>query len=304
MGIEAVLLQIFNGLSLGSILLLVGLGLSITFGIMGVINFAHGEFLMVGAYVVYILQIITGRFYDHAFFNLTFLASLPLSFMISALLGFLLEKVLVRFLYGRPFEGMLATWGCSLILQQMARNIFGANNVDVRSPAWLGGGVEVMSGLQLPFIRLFILALTVICVLGIYLYLYRTGHGRRMRAVMQNRSMSSCLGIPTREIDAYTFALGSGLAGVAGCAVSLLGSVGPSTGQNYIIDAFMVVVLGGTGRLAGTIAAALVMGVLNPLFEMITTSSMGKVILFILVILFLQGKPQGLFFLKSRTLEG
>lgn len=303
MGIETLLSQVFNGLSLSSVLLLVGLGLSITFGIMGVINFAHGEFLMVGAYVVYVLQTIFDKFYGHGVSGVSFLISLPLSFFVAAFLGFLLEKVLIRFLYGRPYEGILATWGCSLILQQVARNIFGANNVDVASPKWLAGGVEAMPGLQFPYNRLFILALTTICVMGIYLYLYRTAQGRRMRAVMQNRDMSACLGIRTRKVDTYTFALGSGLAGVAGCAVSLLGSIGPSTGQNYIIDAFMVVVLGGTGRLAGTIAGALVMGVLNPVFELISTSSMGKVILFILVILFLQGKPQGLFSLKTRALD-
>jgi len=303
MGIETLLSQIFNGLSLSSVLLLVGLGLSITFGIMGVINFAHGEFLMVGAYVVYVLQGLFNKFYGHGAAGLSFLISLPLSFFVAALLGFLLEKVLIRFLYGRPYEGILATWGCSLILQQAARNIFGANNVDVTSPKWLAGGVEAMPGLQLPYNRLFILALTTLCVVGIYLYLYRTAQGRRMRAVMQNRDMSACLGIRTRKVDTFTFALGSGLAGIAGCAVSLLGSIGPSTGQNYIIDAFMVVVLGGTGRLAGTIAGALAMGVLNPVFELISTSSMGKVILFILVILFLQGKPQGLFSLKTRALD-
>ncbi len=303
MGIETFLSQIFNGLSLSSVLLLVGLGLSITFGVMGVINFAHGEFLMVGAYVVYVLQTLFSKLFGHGASGVSFLISIPLSFFMAAFLGLLLEKFLIRFLYGRPYEGILATWGCSLIFQQMARNIFGANNVDVSSPKWLAGGVEVMSGLQLPYNRLFILALTSICVMGIYFYLYRTAQGRRMRAVMQNRDMSACLGIRTRKVDTFTFALGSGLAGVAGGAVSLLGSIGPSTGQNYIIDAFMVVVLGGTGRLTGTIAGALVMGVLNPVFELISTSSMGKVILSILVILFLQGKPQGLFSLKTRALD-
>jgi urea transport system permease protein len=303
MAIETLLAQIFNGLSLSSVLLLIGLGLSITFGIMGVINFAHGEFLMVGAYVVYVLQMLLNKFYGPGASGVPFLISLPLSFFLAASLGFLLEKVLIRFLYGRPYEGILATWGCSLILQQLARNIFGANNVDVASPNWLAGGVEVMPGLQLPYNRLFILALTTLCVMGIYLYLYRTAQGRRMRAVMQNRDMSACLGIRTRKVDTHTFGLGSGLAGIAGCAVSLLGSIGPSTGQNYIIDAFMVVVLGGTGRLAGTIAGALAMGILNPVFELISTSSMGKVILFIVVILFLQGKPHGLFSLRTRALD-
>ncbi len=300
---ETLLSQIFNGLSLSSVLLLVGLGLSVTFGIMGVINFAHGEFLMLGAYVVYVLQTLLSKFFGPGTAGVSFFISIPLSFFVAAFFGFLLEKVLIRFLYGHPYEGILATWGCSLILQQMARNIFGANNVEVASPKWLAGGVEAMPGLQLPYNRLFILALTTLCVMGLYLYLYRTAQGRRMRAVMQNREMSACLGIRTRRVDTYTFALGSGLAGIAGCAVSLLGSIGPSTGQNYIIDAFMVVVLGGTGRLAGTIAGALAMGILNPVFELISTSSMGKVILFILVILFLQGKPHGLFSLRTRALD-
>ncbi len=303
MGIETLLSQIFNGLSLGSVLLLVGLGLSITFGIMGVINFAHGEFLMIGAYVVYMLQMFLTHFLGVEASGASFLISIPLSFVAAACFGFLLEKTLIRFLYGHPYEGILATWGCSLILQQMARNIFGANNVEAASPKWLLGGVEVMPGLQLPYNRLFIIALTMMCVTGIYLYLYRTAQGRRMRAVMQNRDMSACLGIRTRKVDSYTFALGSGLAGIAGCAVSLLGSIGPSTGQNYIIDAFMVVVLGGTGRLAGTVAGAVAMGILNPVFELISTSSMGKVILFILVVLFLQGRPHGLFSLKTRALD-
>lgn len=300
--VETFLTQIFNGLSLGSILLLVGLGLSITFGTMGVINFAHGEFLMIGAYVAFVVQILFAR-YVNQLFDGYLLIALPASFLTAALIGFLLEKLLIRFLYGRLYETILATWGVSLIFQQAARSIFGASNVFVARPSWLGGGVEITPGLFLPYNRLFILALSGLCILGVYLYFYRSANGRRIRAVMQNRQMSACLGIPTSRIDAFTFALGSGLAGVAGCVVSLLGAVGPSTGQHYIIDAFMVVVLGGVGSLAGTVAGALTMGIFGSTFEFITTASMGKVIVFALVIVFLQCKPQGLFTLKTRKLD-
>lgn len=300
---EIFLSQVFNGLSLSSILLLVGLGLSITFGIMGVINFAHGEFLMIGAYTVYFIQVIFAKYVSPHLFGMYFLAAIPAAFFIAALIGFLLEKFLIRFLYGRPYETILATWGVSLIFQQAARNIFGANNVAVASPLWLKGGIEISQGLQLPYNRLFILSLSGLCIVSMHLYLYRSSNGRRIRAVMQNRQMSACVGIPTRKVDAFTFALGSGLAGVAGCAVSLLGSIGPATGQNYIIDAFMVVILGGVGGLTGTIIGALVIGTFNPVFEFITTSSMGKVIMFTLVIIFLQWKPQGFFSLKTRALD-
>jgi urea transport system permease protein len=299
MDITIVLSQVFNGLSLSSILLLIGLGLSITFGIMGVINFAHGEFLMIGAYTAYVLQ----RLSIGEDGGGLFLLSLPLAFVVAGGIGLLIERALIRFLYGRPYESILATWGLSLILQQLARNIFGANNVEVAAPRWLQGGLTIMEGLQLPYNRLFIMAVVVVCVTGMYLYLYRSRSGRRIRAVMQNRPMSACMGIKTRSVDSITFAIGCGLAGVAGSAVSLLGSIGPSTGQNYIIDAFMVVVLGGVGRLSGTIAGAVMIGIASPLFEFITTSSMGKVIVFALVIMFLQWRPSGFFALKTRTVD-
>jgi urea transport system permease protein len=299
MSIEMVLSQIFNGLSLSSILLLIALGLSITFGIMGVINFAHGEFLMVGAYTAYVLQ----KIFHGQDGGTYFLISLPVAFLVASIVGFILEKSLIKFLYGRPYEGILATWGLSLIFQQAARNIFGANNVEVTSPSWLAGGIELMNGLQLPYNRIFIIAVAALSVFVMYLYIYNSSAGRRMRAVMQNRDMSACMGIKTKSVDSTTFAIGCGLAGVAGCAVSLLGSIGPSTGQNYIVDAFMVVVLGGVGKLSGTIAGAIMIGMASPLFEYVTTSSMGKVIVFALVIIFLQWKPSGLFALKTRALD-
>ena len=296
---EAVLSQLFNGLSLSSILLLIALGLSITFGIMGLINFAHGEFLMIGAYVAYVME--KYIFVGHTGFS--FIASLPVAFVVAFIIGLIVERALIRFLYGRPYESILATWGLSLILQQGARNIFGANNVDVSAPEWLQGGIRLLSGFQLPYNRIFILSLAVAAIIGMYFYVNYSVSGRRMRAVMQNRGMSACMGVNTRKVDALTFAIGSGIAGIAGCAVSLLGSIGPSTGQNYIVDAFMVVVLGGVGNLAGTIAGAIMIGVTNPLFEYVTTSSMGKVIVFTLVIVFLQWKPSGLFSLKTRALD-
>lgn len=296
---EAVLSQLFNGLSLSSILLLVALGLSITFGIMGVINFAHGEFLMIGAYTAYVMQRLSSG--NQA--GIYFLLSLPAAFAVAFLLGMVVEKFLIRFLYGRPYESILATWGLSLILQQGARSIFGANNVEVTAPHWLQGGIQLLAGFQLPYSRIFILSLAVLTIIGMYCYVNYSSSGRRMRAVMQNRDMSACMGIKTRKVDSFTFAIGSGIAGVAGCAVSLLGSIGPSTGQNYIVDAFMVVVLGGIGSLSGTMAGALMIGLTNPLFEYVTTSSMGKVIVFTLVIIFLQRKPSGLFSLKTRALD-
>ena len=296
---EAILSQLFNGLSLSSILLLVALGLSITFGIMGVINFAHGEFLMIGAYTAYVMQRLSSG--NQA--GIYFLLSLPVAFAVAFFLGMVVEKFLIRFLYGRPYESILATWGLSLILQQGARSIFGANNVEVTAPHWLQGGIQLLAGFQLPYSRIFILSLAVLAIIGMYCYVNYSSSGRRMRAVMQNRDMSACMGIKTRKVDSFTFAIGSGIAGVAGCAVSLLGSIGPSTGQNYIVDAFMVVVLGGIGSLSGTMAGALMIGLTNPLFEYVTTSSMGKVIVFSLVIIFLQRKPSGLFSLKTRALD-
>ncbi len=293
-------MQLFNSLSISSVLLMVALGLSITFGIMGVINFAHGEFVMVGAYVTYVVD----RWLHDPLGGAWYPVALALAFLVTAGLGFLTERSLIRFLYGRPFESILATWGLSLILQQLARNVFGAANVEVRTPDWLQGGLALADGVQLPANRLFIIGAALTCVLGTYLFLNRTRAGCSMRAVMQNRPMAAALGINTAAVDARTFALGSGLAGIAGCVVSLLGSVGPATGQNWIIDSFMVVVLGGVGSIAGSVAGAVLIGAASPLFEFITTSSMGKVIIFALIVVFLQYRPAGLLALRTRALEG
>ena len=300
---DTLLLQIFNGLSVSSILLLIALGLAITFGLMNVINMAHGELLMIGAYVAYVTQLVFAKYLPKSVFGAYFIVAIPLAFIISGLVGLILENVLIRFLYGRPLDSLLATWGVSMILQQLARTIFGAPNVDVVSPEWLNGGIQVTAGLQLPYKRLFIVAVVVLCVIGVYLFFYRSASGRKIRAVMQNRDMASCLGIPTRKVDAYTFALGSGLAGIAGCTLTLLGSVGPSIGTYYIVDAFMVVVLGGAGKIIGTVAGALSIGIFNTALEYSTTASIGKVLVFALIIAFLQWKPAGMFSVKTRALD-
>ncbi|TVY08564.1 urea ABC transporter permease subunit UrtB [Paenibacillus cremeus] len=297
------LLQLFNGISLSSILLLIALGLAITFGLMNVINMAHGEFIMIGAYMAYTIQQLFQKMLPSSVFGFYFVLSLFVAFGAAFVIGWLLEVLLIRYLYGRPLDSLLATWGVSLVLQQLARSIFGAPNVAVKAPAWLEGAITVGGDLTLPYKRLFIIALVVVCILIIYLYLYHTRGGRSMQAVMQNRSMASCLGISTRRVDAQAFAFGSGMAGIAGCALTLLGPIGPSIGTYYIVDAFMVVVLGGIGKLVGTVVGALGIGVLNTAFEYTTSATLGKVIVFTLMIAFLQWKPSGLVTMKSRALD-
>lgn len=300
---DIILPQLFNGLSLSSILLLIALGLAITFGLMNVINMAHGELIMVGAYSAYVTQLLFSKYLPKSWFDWYFILALPLSFLAAAFIGWLLERLLIRHLYGRPLDSLLATWGVSLMLQQLARTIFGAQNVAVVAPKWLNGGVEVMSGVIFPYKRLFILVIALLSLLGMYGYLYKTSHGRRMQAVMQNRDMSACLGISTGKVDSYSFALGSGIAGLAGCAITLLGPIGPSIGTYYIIDAFMVVVLGGVGKLIGMVAGALGIGILNTLFEYGTSATLGKVLIFLLIIAFLQWRPSGLVSIKTRALD-
>jgi urea transport system permease protein len=297
------LLQVFNGISVSSILLLAALGLAITFGLMKIINMAHGELIMIGAYVTYMVQNFFVSFAGQGLFDLYFVLAIPISFLITAFMGYLLEITIIKRLYGRPLDSMLATWGVSLVLQQLARSIFGAPNVDVKSPGWLNGGMVVLNDLQLPYKRLFIILLVALCIAGVYFFLYKTDGGRRIRAVMQNRDMAQSLGINTRRVDAMTFALGSGLAGIAGCALTLLGSIGPTLGTNYIVDTFMVVVLGGVGKIMGTAAGAGAIGVGNTTFEFFTNASLGKVLVFLTVILFLQWKPQGFFTINSRALD-
>ena len=381
-----VLNSLFFGLAQGAVLLMAALGLSIVFGLMGAINMAHGELMMLGAYATYVVRVgfkLLGAPLD----DLYIFAALPVAFLVAAIAGFFLEKGVIRYLYGRPLETLLATWGVSLILQEFVRSVswalstglalfcllffgglwmlarktdfdrvrklataillpvsagiaiatsvllgnllpqpfakpwFGAQNVDVTAPSWMQGGLPVGS-FQLPYTNVFVAVLAVLSTAGIYLFLQGTSWGLRVRAVTQNRSMSACLGIPTERIDALTFALGSGLAGLAGCGVSMLGSVGPNTGQNYIIDAFMVVVVGGVGKIAGSIVAAIAIGItsytigsgaLVPLFEPLpflgaiaeffATTSMAKVMVFALIVAFLQVRPTGIFPQKGRTAE-
>lgn len=384
---SALLEGLFNGIGIGSVLLIAALGLAIVFGLMGVINLAHGELMMLGAYATFVVQNVFKPL-GEPWFGFYILVAVPVAFIVTAIVGLILEKGVIRFLYGRPLETLLATWGVSLILRQLVRSVnwllaicivvfcllffggmkllsrranwkrirglaiavllllsggiaialgsllgnnsvltktwFSARNVDVTAPVWLRGGWKAL-GFQMPYARLFIIALTIICLIGVYWFFYRSAWGLRIRAVTQNREMSSCLGIPTATVDAITFALGSGLAGVAGCAVSLLGSVGPNTGQNYIVDTFMVVVVGGVGNLWGTIVAALGIGIFNyiigsgtlalmtssyeslkPLTDLLlffASTSMAKVFVFALIIAFLQIKPAGLFPQKGRTAE-
>jgi urea transport system permease protein len=384
--LSGLLEAIFNGMSIGSVLLISALGLAIVFGLMGVINLAHGELMMLGAYTTFVVQNIF-KTLPAPLFEFYIFFALIAAFIVAAAMGLILERGVIRFLYGRPLETLLATWGVSLILQQLVRSIslglsiaiaifsllffggmwlikrrpdfdrirtgamtvmlplsiaisaavsiflaqsygltitkpwFGAQNVDVTAPEWLRGGLPI-GDFQLPYSRLFIMTITVICLVGIYLFLQKTNWGLRIRAVTQNRQMSACLGIPTAQVDAFTFALGSGLAGVAGCAISLLGSVGPNTGQNYVVDTFMVVVVGGVGKLAGTIIAALSIGTASYLigsgnlatifapiqpvadfFAFFATTSMAKVMVFALIITFLQIRPGGIFPQKGRNVE-
>jgi urea transport system permease protein len=286
--------QLFTGVSVGSVLLLIALGLTFTFGQMGVINLAHGEFIMAGAYTAYVLG-------DAVSSDVSLLVAVPVAFVLAGTMGLVLERLLIRRLYGRPLDTLLVTWGVSLVLQQVARDIFGAPNVQVPSPSWLDGGLSV-AGTTLPYARLFILALVVTAVTGIWLYMTRLAQGRRMRAVVQNRQLAGCSGIATERVDLRTFFIGSGLAGAAGVALTLLGPVGPTLGTNYIVDAFLVVVAGGLGQLRGAVLAAMVLGVLNSFVEFWTQASLAKVVVFLAVVAFLQVRPQGVVSLRTRAL--
>jgi len=286
--------QLFTGLSVGSILLLIALGLTFTFGQMGVINLAHGEFIMAGAYTAYVLG-------DHLTTQVSILVALPVAFVIAGAIGLVLERLLIRRLYSRPLDTLLVTWGVSLVLQQAARDIFGAPNVSVTSPSWLDGGLTVGS-VTFPYSRLFILGLVVVAVGGIAFYQGRMSQGRRMRAVMQNRELAACSGIVTGRVDQLTFFIGSGLAGAAGVALTLLGPIGPSLGTAYVVDAFLVVVAGGVGQIRGAVIAAFALGILNAFVEYWTQASLAKVVVLVGVVAFLQVRPQGLVSLRTRTL--
>jgi urea transport system permease protein len=293
---------VFSGLSLGSILLLVALGLAITYGLMGVINMAHGELMMIGAYATYVVQGLFQKYLPGAF-DWYLVAALPVAFGASALMGAILERSVIRFLYGRPLETLLATWGISLMLQQLVRSVFGAQNVGVENPSWMSGGVAILGNLQLPWNRIVIIGFAMSVLLGMAFLIGRTRLGLFVRGVTQNRAMASCMGVNTARIDTYAFALGSGIAGLAGCALSQVGNVGPDLGQGYIVDAFMVVVLGGVGQLAGTVYAALGLGVLNKFLEGWAGAVLAKIAVLVFIIIFIQKRPQGIFAMKGRSAE-
>lgn len=291
--------QIFTGISLGSILLLAALGLAITYGLMGVINMAHGELIMVGAYATYVVQGLFQKFFPDAF-HWYLVAALPVAFFTATLVGMVMERTVIRFLYGRPLETLLATWGLSLVLIQLVRTIFGAQNVGVENPVWMSGGIQVMSNLVLPYNRIVIIFFAVFVLLGVWLLLTRTRLGLFVRGVTQNRAMAGCVGVPTARVDTYAFGLGSGIAGLAGCALSQIGNVGPDLGQSYIVDSFMVVVLGGVGQLAGTVYAAMGLGIANKFLEGWAGAVLAKIAVLVFIIIFIQKRPQGLFALKGR----
>jgi urea transport system permease protein len=292
---EALFSQLFAALSLGSVLLLAALGLALTFGQMGVINMAHGEFIMAGAYTAFMVQ----QGISDA--GVSLLLSIPLGFLVGGVMGVILEATLIRRMYHRPLDTLLVTWGVALILQQVARDIFGAPNVDVQAPGWLSGGVDI-GVTEVPAARIFILVLAVAAVVGLSLLLKTTAMGRRVRGVVQNRDLAETVGISTRNTDRLTFFIGSGLAGIAGVALTLLGSTGPTLGTNYIVDAFLVVVAGGIGQIRGAVIAAFGLGLLQATFEYSTTASIAKVMVFVVVVVFLQIRPQGIFSLRTRSL--
>ncbi len=294
--------RVFSGISLGSILLLAALGLAITYGLMGVINMAHGELIMVGAYAAFVVQNLF-RQYLPAAFDWYLLFAMPIAFAISGIVGVILERAVIRHLYGRPLETLLATWGLSLVLIQAMRTIFGAQNVQVENPAFMSGGIEIMTDVVLPWSRIVIIAFTAGVLLLVWLLLTRTRLGLYVRAVTQNRPMAGVLGVRTPKVDMLAFGLGSGIAGLAGCALSQIGNVGPDLGQSYIVDSFMVVVLGGVGQLAGTVYAALGLGVANKFLEAWQGAVLAKIAILVFIIVFIQKRPQGMFALKGRTVE-
>jgi urea transport system permease protein len=289
------------GLSLGSVLLLAAIGLAITFGVMGIINMAHGEMVMLGAYTTFVVQELI-RAYNPALFDYSLAFAIPLAFAIAGLIGILIERGIIRFLYGRPLETLLATWGLSLILQQAVRTAFGPTNKDVGTPSWMAGSFE-LGQITVTYNRLWIIVFTLLIFVGLLGMLRFTRLGLEMRAVTQNRAMASSMGIRTGRIDALTFGLGSGIAGLAGVALSQIDNVSPNLGQGYIIDSFMVVVFGGVGNLWGTLVGAFTLGIANKFLEPYAGAVLAKIAILVLIILFIQKRPRGLFALKGRAVE-
>nr|WP_246333527.1 urea ABC transporter permease subunit UrtB [Aureimonas mangrovi] len=293
--------NVFYGLSLGSVLLLAAIGLAVTFGVMGVINMAHGEMVMIGAYTTFVVQ---GLMRAHApgLFDYSLLFALPAAFLVAGAIGVAIERGIIRWLYGRPLETLLATWGVSLILQQATRSWFGASNREVSSPSWMSGTIDVL-GAQLTLNRLVIIFFSLAVLLGLMAVMRWTSFGLQMRAATQNRRMAAAMGIRTPWVDAMTFGLGSGIAGLAGVALSQIDNVSPNLGQSYIIDSFLVVVFGGVGSLWGTLTAAMSLGVVNKFLEPYAGAVLAKILVLVLVILFIQKRPRGLFAQKGRAVE-
>ena len=297
----SVLQSVFYGISLGSVLLLAAAGLAITFGVMGVINMAHGEMVMLGAYTTFMVQEVI-RTHAPGLFGASLFIAVPLAFLVSGIAGILIERCMIRFLYGRPLETLLASWGLSLILQQGVRSIFGSSNREVGTPEWMSGAVQ-WGGLVITWNRLTIIVFAVIVIAALMAVMRGTSLGLRMRAVTQNRRMAAAMGIRTPWIDALTFGLGSGVAGMAGVALSQIDNVSPNLGQGYIIDSFMVVVFGGVGNLWGTVVSAMTLGIVNKFLEPFAGAVLGKIVVLIALILFIQRKPRGMFPLKGRAVE-
>ncbi|MDP2698925.1 urea ABC transporter permease subunit UrtB [Thalassospira sp.] len=294
--------DLYRGISLGSVLLLAAVGLAITFGVMGVINMAHGEMVMIGAYTTFVVQqVIQNVFPAGSGWSLA--VAVPMAFLVAGLVGIVIERTIIRFLYGRPLETLLATWGLSLVLQQTIRSIFGATNRQVMAPDFMSGAIEMSSGLVLTYNRLWIILFSLIVVAGIAAVLRYTAFGLQMRAVTQNRRMAGSVGIRTGRVDALTFGLGSGIAGIAGVALSQIDNVSPNLGQGYIIDSFMVVVFGGVGNLWGTVLGAFSLGIVNKFLEPVAGAVLAKIFVLIALILFIQKRPKGLFALKGRAVE-
>jgi urea transport system permease protein len=267
---------------------------------MGVINMAHGELIMIGAYTTYVVQVL---FRKTSFFDWYLLVAVPASFIVAAAVGMVLERVVIRWLYGRPLETLLATWGISLMLIQSVRTIFGAANVQVENPAFMSGGLQAFAGVVLPWSRVAIIVFAALVLISIYLLLTKTRLGLFVRGVTQNREMAACVGVHTGRVDMWAFGLGSGIAGLAGCALSQIGNVGPDLGQGYIVDSFMVVVFGGVGQLAGTVYAALTLGFANKFLEAVSGAVIAKIVVLVFIIIFIQRRPQGLFAVKGRAID-
>lgn len=295
--------NIFQGISLGSVLLLAAIGLAITFGVMGVINMAHGEMIMLGAYTTFVVQEVFRALVPPDYVGFYLPVAVPVAFVVTFAVGVVLERTVIRFLYGRPLETMLATWGISLMLQQLVRSIFGASNREVGNPAWMTGGVDLAGGFTLTYNRVVIIGFCLVVLAALAALLRWSRFGLFMRAVTQNRPMAAAMGIPTGRIDAATFGLGSGIAGIAGVALSQIGNVSPNLGQGYIVDSFMVVVFGGVGSLWGTLVGALSLGLVNKILEPYAGAMLGKILVLVVIILFIQKRPRGLFALKGRSVE-